>query len=73
MIDLAVGVIIGSAFTAIVNSLVTDIFTPLLSLLGGGTQYESRAYDTKTILPPDEAGGYSIYIPSSNAAVAIHG
>ena len=42
-------------------------------LLGGGTQYESRAYDTKTILPPDEAGGYSIYIPSSNAAVAIHG
>ena len=29
------------AFTAIVNSLVTDIFTPLLSLLGGGTQMES--------------------------------
>ena len=41
VIDLAVGVIIGSAFTAIVNSLVTDIFTPLLSLLGGGTQMES--------------------------------
>ena len=29
VIDLAVGVIIGSAFTAIVNSLVTDIFAKL--------------------------------------------
>ena len=41
VIDLAVGVIIGSAFTAIVNSLVTDIFTPLISLVAGGTQMES--------------------------------
>lgn len=38
--DMAVGVIIGGAFTAIVNSLVTDIFTPLISLLTGGTQME---------------------------------
>ncbi len=41
VIDLAVGVIIGSAFTAIVNSLVTDIFTPLISLVAGGTQMEA--------------------------------
>lgn len=34
--DMAVGVIIGGAFTAIVNSLVNDIFMPLLSLLTGG-------------------------------------
>jgi large conductance mechanosensitive channel len=33
MIDLAVGIIIGSAFGAIVNSLVNDIIMPLLSLL----------------------------------------
>ena len=33
VLDLAVGVIIGSAFTAIVNSLVADIITPVLSLL----------------------------------------
>ena len=31
MIDLAVGMIIGSAFTGIVGSLVDDIFMPLLS------------------------------------------
>ena len=36
MFDLAVGVIIGGAFTAIVNSLVNDIFMPLLSLITGG-------------------------------------
>lgn len=35
MIDLAVGMIIGSAFTGIVSSLVNDIFMPLLSLLTG--------------------------------------
>lgn len=30
VIDLAVGVIIGAAFTTIVNSLIGDVFTPLL-------------------------------------------
>lgn len=33
MIDLAVGIIIGGAFTGIVNSLVNDIVMPLLSIL----------------------------------------
>ncbi len=36
VMDMAVGVIIGSAFTAIVNSLVNDIFMPVLSLITGG-------------------------------------
>lgn len=36
VLDLAVGVIIGTAFGAIMNSLVNDIFMPLLSLLTGG-------------------------------------
>lgn len=35
MIDLAVGMIIGSAFTSIVGSLVNDVFMPVLSLLTG--------------------------------------
>ena len=34
--DMAVGVIIGGAFTAIVTSLTTDIISPLISLLSGG-------------------------------------
>ncbi len=39
VVDLAVGIIIGAAFTGIVNSLVKDIFTPLLGLLIGGIDF----------------------------------
>jgi len=35
VMDMAVGIIIGGAFTAIVNSLVADIITPLLGVFGG--------------------------------------
>jgi large conductance mechanosensitive channel len=34
VIDLAVAVVIGAAFGAVINSLVGDIITPLLGLLG---------------------------------------
>ena len=36
VVDLAVGVVIGAAFTAIVNSLVNDILMPPLGLIIGG-------------------------------------
>jgi large conductance mechanosensitive channel len=36
VIDLAVGIIIGAAFIAIVNSLVIDIIMPPIGLLLGG-------------------------------------
>jgi large conductance mechanosensitive channel len=36
VIDLAVGIVIGVAFTAIVNSLVKDIFMPIIGLITGG-------------------------------------
>ena len=39
VLDMAVGVIIGGAFTAIVNSLVNDMLMPLLSLLTGGFDF----------------------------------
>ncbi|MBO5472946.1 MAG: large-conductance mechanosensitive channel protein MscL [Lachnospiraceae bacterium] len=39
VMDMAVGVIIGGAFTAIVNSLVNDVIMPLLSLLTGGFDF----------------------------------
>jgi large conductance mechanosensitive channel len=39
VVDLAVGIIIGAAFTAIVNSLVKDLFTPLIGLLVGGIDF----------------------------------
>ncbi len=36
VIDLAVGMIVGSAFTAIVNSLVNDMLMPLIGTIMGG-------------------------------------
>lgn len=39
VMDMAVGIIIGGAFTAIVNSLVNDILMPLISLLTGGMDF----------------------------------
>ena len=39
VIDLAVGIIIGSAFTAIVTSLVNDIIMPLISVITGGISF----------------------------------
>lgn len=41
VVDLAVGVMIGSAFTGIVTSLVNDLFTPLLSLLTGKVDFSA--------------------------------
>jgi large conductance mechanosensitive channel len=41
MIDLAVGVIIGVAFGAIVDSLTKDILTPILGLLGGQPDFSA--------------------------------
>ncbi len=35
VMDMAVGVIVGGAFTSIVTSLNTDILTPILGLFGG--------------------------------------
>ncbi|MCL2755326.1 MAG: large-conductance mechanosensitive channel protein MscL [Oscillospiraceae bacterium] len=37
--DMAVGIIVGTSFTAIVNSMVADIITPLLGLLIGGIDF----------------------------------
>ncbi len=39
VLDLAVGVIIGGAFTAIVNSLVGDIIMPLIGAIFGGVDF----------------------------------
>lgn len=40
VIDMAIGIIMGSAFTAIVKSLVDDILMPIISGLTAGINYE---------------------------------
>ena len=39
VMDLAVGVIIGAAFQAIINSLVNDIVMPVITLITGGVDF----------------------------------
>jgi large conductance mechanosensitive channel len=41
VVDLAIGVIIGSAFTGIVQGLVKDIFTPVIGFLSGGNRFNN--------------------------------
>jgi len=41
MIDMAVGIVIGAAFSTIVKSLVDDIITPLISRLTGGVDFSN--------------------------------
>lgn len=41
VMDLAVGIIIGAAFTAIVSSLVGDLINPIVGLLLGGVDFVS--------------------------------
>lgn len=43
VMDLAVAVVMGAAFTAIVNSLVADIITPIIGILLGGVDFTSLA------------------------------
>ncbi|MCD8189316.1 MAG: large conductance mechanosensitive channel protein MscL, partial [Clostridiales bacterium] len=39
VLDLAVGVVIGSAFTAIVTSIVENLLTPIIALIMGETDF----------------------------------
>lgn len=41
VIDLAVGIIIGAAFTSIVSSLVEDILNPLIGMMIGGVDFSN--------------------------------
>ena len=53
VVDLAIGVAVGGAFTAIVKSLVDDIIMPITSLLAGGADFSSLAIDVPNIFGAD--------------------
>lgn len=44
VMDLAVGIIMGAAFTAIVTSMVDDLVNPLLGLIIGGIDFSSLSF-----------------------------
>ncbi len=42
MVDLAIGIIIGAAFSGLVNSVVADLFMPLIGLVTGGVDFTNK-------------------------------
>jgi len=61
VMDMAVGIIIGAAFTAIVGSLVADLINPIISLAMGGVDFAGLFANLgdgefETIAAADEAG-----------------
>ncbi|MDD2213117.1 MAG: large conductance mechanosensitive channel protein MscL [Oscillospiraceae bacterium] len=57
VIDMAVGVVVGSAFSAVVNSLVSDIIMPVIGFATAGIQFS----DLKVMLG-DASINYGVFI-----------
>ena len=61
VMDLAIGMVVGSTFTKIVNSMVNDILMPIVSLLTGKTNFANMFIaldggDYTTLTEAQEAG-----------------
>lgn len=56
VMDMAVGIIIGAAFTAIVTSLVDDLINPLIGLFVGGIDFSGLFF---TLGEGDNAGKFA--------------
>ncbi len=41
MVDLAIGIIIGAAFSGLVNSIVNDLFMPIIGFVTGGIDFSN--------------------------------
>ena len=65
VLDLAVGVVVGAAFTGIVNSLVKDVIMPPIGYVSGGLDFSNLFFVLKgahpaTLKAAQEAGSISI-------------
>lgn len=58
VVDLAVGIIIGSSFTTVVNSLVNDVLMPPIGFLIGGVDFSELA----VTLGADVTINYGLFI-----------
>jgi large conductance mechanosensitive channel len=44
LVDLATAVVIGTAFTAVVNAVVKDLITPLIAAIGGKPSFDNLSF-----------------------------
>ena len=70
VIDLAVGIIIGATFTAIVSSLVDDLINPILGLITGGVDFTNKYFVLSGNVPE---GASLAAARDSGAAVFAYG
>ena len=59
IVDMAVGVVVGTAFSKIVNALVANIIMPLVSILIGKTSFSSLSVTINNAIIP-----YGVFIQS---------
>lgn len=66
VVDLAVGVVIGSAFGKIVSSLVADLITPALGVIVGGVDFRQLKVALKNAIgeQPAVTLNYGVFIQS---------
>ncbi|MFL9961000.1 large conductance mechanosensitive channel protein MscL [Paraburkholderia sediminicola] len=72
VMDLAVGVIIGGAFSTIVNSIVKDLIMPVVGLATGGLDFSNKFVRLGEI-PPTYHGNPTSYKDLQTAGVAVFG
>jgi large conductance mechanosensitive channel len=82
VVDLAVGIVIGAAFTAVVTAFVADVLTPLISIpgktnfanlhftVGGGVFYYGKVLNTLVSFILVAAAVFFLVVRPLNALVA---
>ena len=63
LVDLAVAVVIGTAFTALVAALVKDLITPLIAAIGGKPSFDNLSFTIN--------GSHFLYGQFINALIAF--
>ncbi len=72
VVDLAVGIIIGVAFTGVVSSLVKDIFTPVIGLIVGGIDFSNIFVTLKGPSQPTLAAAQAAGAVTLNVGVFLN-
>jgi len=67
VMDMAVGIIIGAAFTAIVTSLVGDLINPIIALFSGGMDFSGWFYE----MDFDDAMNYPSLAAATEAGIPV--
>ncbi len=71
-VELAVGVVVGAAFTKIVTSIVDDLINPLLGLVLGGTDFSNIFIPLKATDATTLAQAKAAAIPTVNIGLFLN-